>query len=73
MPGTVPGVTMQQGICIILAFKEFTQVHQIMRQVTGAMRIVSAGFEGAVLRLSVLRIQEGFLEEVTSKWRPKDE
>lgn len=44
-----------------------------MRQVTGAMRIVSAGFEGAVMRLSVLRIQEGFLEEVTSKWRPKDE
>lgn len=52
---------MQQGICIILAFKEFTQVHQIMRQVTGAMRIVSAGFEGAVMRLSVLSKDPGRL------------
>ena len=61
MPGTVPGVTMQQGTGMILAVKEFTQVHQIMRQVTRARRIVSAGFEGTVMRLSVLSKDPGRL------------
>ena len=46
---------------MILAFKEFTQVHQIMRQVTRARRIVSAGFEGTVMRLSVLSKDPGRL------------
>ena len=46
---------------MILAFKEFTQVHQSMRQVTRARRIVSAGFKGTVMRLSVLSKDPGRL------------